>query len=131
MEASSPRAILWSPHETGDAQKSQRPVQPQLESHIAYLDLDVDFEECERQASLILIKKYQRLFRSLFMRYSNVGFKIAPLHERNSFEGLKQAQESISLTEVLKMLKDHLSYSAPISKDDLNVLFRVVQVKNG
>jgi hypothetical protein len=65
------------------------------------------------------------------MRYSNVGFKIAPLHERNSFEGLKQAQESISLTEVLKMLKDHLSYPAPINKDDLNVLFRVVQVKNG
>jgi hypothetical protein len=57
MEASSPRAILWSPHETGDAQKSQRPVQPQLESRIAYLDLDVDFEECERQACLILIKK--------------------------------------------------------------------------
>lgn len=44
------------------------------------------------------------------MKYANHGFKIKTLQERNSFEGLKQQQETISLAEVTKMMREYNIY---------------------
>ena len=49
-----------------------------------------DEEERERDAVNLLMKKYQKLWRFIFTKYANVGFKIKTLQERGSFEGLKQ-----------------------------------------
>lgn len=56
------------------------------------------------------MKKYAKLWRNIFSKYANVGFKVVPLHERGSFEGLKQGQDVITLAEIIKLLKDHNSY---------------------
>ena len=58
-----------------------------------------------------------------------MGFKVIPLHERGSFEGLKQSQETISITDITKMLKDHNAYPSLINKEDLATLFRIINVK--
>jgi hypothetical protein len=36
------------------------------------------------------MKKYARLWRMIFAKYANAGYKVKTLQERGSFEGLKQ-----------------------------------------
>ena len=90
-----------------------------------------DEEDPERDAFNLLMKKYSKMWRLIFNKYVNAGFKIKTLQERNSFEGLKQQQELISLAEVTKMMKDYNLYPQMISKDDLFSLMRLVNMKMG
>lgn len=76
---------------------------------VQWFDLE-DEEDRDRDAFNLLMKKYARLWRLIFMKYANHGFKIKTLQERNSFEGLKQQQETISLAEVTKMMRDYNIY---------------------
>jgi hypothetical protein len=100
-------------------------------SHIWLYDLDCDLEDCDKVAVQLHMRKYAKLWRNIFSKYSNAGFRIAPLHERGSFEGLKQADEQITLPEVTKLLRDHNSYPTIVSRDDLAQLFRLIQIKHG
>jgi len=90
-----------------------------------------DEEDNEREAFNMLLKKYSRLWRLLFNKYANAGFKIKSLQERNSFEGLKQQQELISLAEVTKLMKEYNIYPQIVGKDDLFALMRLVNLKMG
>ena len=49
-----------------------------------------DEEECDQIAANLFMKKHQRLWKSLFLKYANVGYKITPLHERGSFDNLNK-----------------------------------------
>jgi hypothetical protein len=66
------------------------------------------------------MKKYSKLWRTIFSKYANIGFKVIPLHERGSFEGLTKSNESITLAEVTKLVKDHNLFPSLLCKDDLN-----------
>jgi len=46
----------------------------------------------------------------IFAKYANAGYKVKTLQERGSFEGLKQQQETISLAEVTKFMRDFNVY---------------------
>lgn len=85
-----------------------------------------DEEDCDQQAVLLFMKKNQKLWRNLFSKYANIGYKIAPLNERGSFEGLNKQQEHITLAEITKMYKDHDTYPQVLSKDDLTNLVRLI-----
>lgn len=50
-----------------------------------------DEEDSEKLAIDIYMKKSSKLWKNMFTKYANVGFKVIPLHERGSFEGLKQS----------------------------------------
>lgn len=76
------------------------------------------------------MKKTQKLWRNLFSKYANVGYKIVPLHERGSFEGLNKQQENITLAEITKLYKDHDAYPQVLTKEDLVNLMRLVNTKH-
>jgi hypothetical protein len=76
------------------------------------------------------MKKYAKLWRNIFNKYSAAGFKVIPLHERGSFEGLNKANDSVTLAELTKMCKDHHLYPQLLQKDDLTQLYRLVNQKS-
>lgn len=75
------------------------------------------------------MRKYAKLWRNIFSKYANAGYKILPLNERNSFEGLNKASENITLAEIMKMCKDHNLFPSLLSKDDISQIFRFVNLK--
>ena len=76
------------------------------------------------------MKRSQKLWRNLFSKYANIGYKIAPLNERGSFEGMNKQQEHITLAELTKMFKDHDAYPQVLSKEDLTNLVRIINQKD-
>ena len=77
-----PLAILQKGQEGSD-----EPQTPKIYG-VQWFDID-DEEDCDRDAFNFLLKKYTRLWRFLFSKYANAGFKVKTLQERGSFEGLK------------------------------------------
>ena len=82
-----------------------------------WIELD-DEEDVDRQAAHLFMRKYAKLWRNIFSKYANAGYKVLPLNERGSFEGLNKASESITLAEIMKMCKDHNLLPSLLSKDD-------------
>ena len=93
-----------------------------------WIELD-DEEDVDRQAAHLFMRKYAKLWRNIFSKYANAGYKVLPLNDRGSFEGLNKASESITLAEIMKMCKDHNLFPSLLSKDDISQIFRFVNLK--
>jgi len=90
----------------------------------------IDFsceEEREKDAVLLFMKKYKRLFRYLFTKYANTAYSKKIVE----FDALKEKSEIISTAEVTKMLKDHNVESNMLNRDELATLLRLVNARMG
>ena len=66
-------------------------------------------EEFEKGACAEIMKRFSKLWRNLFGKYCNIGHKTKALMDRGNFDGLKNLAETMSLAEMIKLLKDHNS----------------------
>ena len=85
-----------------------------------------DEEDLEKEAMLLMMKKYSKLWRNLYYKYSNSGFNSKNV---TNFDQYNEKSQTISLGEMTKLLKDHNTFSNLISKDELQTLFKQVNVK--
>ena len=82
----------------------------------------VDEEEERDKVSIELqIKKYHKLLRFLFDKYSNTGYVNNNI---KNFEDITKRKSVMHLAEFYKMLKDHGISSRIIKKNDLTNLMR-------
>ena len=89
------------------------------------VDLDLE-EERDKQAVLLLMKKYSKLWRNLFSKYANSCFSTKQI---NNFDQLGDKYNTMNLAEMTKMLRDHDTYPQLISKEQLQCLFRLINTK--
>eukprot|EP01022_Parablepharisma_sp_SALTPOND_P028665 TRINITY_DN71377_c2_g1_i1.p3 TRINITY_DN71377_c2_g1~~TRINITY_DN71377_c2_g1_i1.p3 ORF type:complete len:558 (+),score=149.58 TRINITY_DN71377_c2_g1_i1:4544-6217(+) len=88
----------------------------------------IDFaceEEREKDAVFFFMRKYKRLFRYLFTKYSNSCYSRKVVE----FDALREKAEVITIAEVTKMLKDHNVDSYMLSRDELATILRLVNMK--
>eukprot|EP00826_Nyctotherus_ovalis_P025906 TRINITY_DN2011_c0_g4_i1.p1 TRINITY_DN2011_c0_g4~~TRINITY_DN2011_c0_g4_i1.p1 ORF type:complete len:446 (-),score=147.50 TRINITY_DN2011_c0_g4_i1:1017-2354(-) len=71
------------------------------------------------------MRKYKKLLRYLFAKYSNTGYSNKPLE----FSSLKERAETISIGELTKMVKEHNVVS--LNKDEISAIMRLVNAKQG
>lgn len=82
----------------------------------------VDEEEERDKVSIeLLLKKYHKLLRYLFDKYSNTGYASNNI---KNFEDMTKRKSVIHLAEFYKMLKDHGITSRIIKKNDLSNIMR-------
>lgn len=89
----------------------------------------VDFtseEEREYEAIVAFVRKYRKLLRYLFAKYSNTCYSKKVIE----FDALKQKAQVINLGEVTKMFKEHQVNSSMLSRDELITMMRLVSVKS-
>ena len=70
------------------------------------------------------MKKYSRLWKNLFLKYQNVGFKPRGLNQ--DFDKISSRPQQLSLSEVTKMLKDHGFFPTYVNKEELSTLIRLI-----
>lgn len=75
-------------------------------SRINWFEIE-DEEEPEIEAIHEIMKKFQKLWRNLFQKYSNTMGKNSGLLDKGNFDSIKNLAEVISAGEVTKLLKDH------------------------
>jgi len=92
---------------------------------IKLLNLDEE-EDRDREAMLLVMKKYAKLWKNLYYKYSNSGFSSKNI---KTFDQLNERSQTISLGELTKLLKDHNTFPNLINKDELQTLFRLVNMK--
>jgi len=73
---------------------------------VNWVDVEEE-EEWERSACDEIMRRYSKLWKHLFGKYSNTGHKAKPLMDRGNFDGLRKLAELMSLAEMIKLLKDH------------------------
>lgn len=83
-------------------------------------------EDRDREAMQLAMKKYSKLWKNLYYKYSNSGFN--PKNVSN-FDQYNEKSQTISLGEMTKLLKDHNTFPNLISKEELQTLFRLVNTK--
>jgi hypothetical protein len=76
-----------------------------------------------------LMKKYQKLWRNIFSKYQNVGFK-ATNFKSTSFESLQNSVQCLSLAEITKMLKDHDVVPQLMTKDEVTHMVRLINMNH-
>ena len=64
------------------------------------------------------MKKYSKLWKNLFHKYSN-------------FDQLGQRNQILTYPEMTQLLKDHGMLPVYLTKDELGVLFKLINVKLG
>lgn len=67
------------------------------------------------------MKKYQKLWRNLYYKYSNSGFSSKQI---SNFDQYNEKSQTINVAEMTKLLKDHDCFPKLISKAELSQLFR-------
>ncbi len=87
---------------------------------LQWFDLELDFEDQDKTAIEIYMKKTQKLWHNLFTKYANKGiYRVKTLQDYGVFDGNKRANETISLPEISKLLKDHKVFPKLLQKDDV------------
>ena len=86
-------------------------------------------EEWEKGACAEIMRRFNKLWRHLFGKYSNTGHKTKSLMDRGNFDGLKNLAETISLAEFIKLLKEHYALPALLQRHDVASLFRLVNTR--
>lgn len=86
-------------------------------------------EEWEKGACAEIMRRFSKLLRHLFGKYSNTGHKTKTLMDRGNFDGLKNLAETMSLAEMIKLLKEHYALPALLQKQDVASLFRFVNTR--
>lgn len=92
---------------------------------IKLLNLDEE-EDRDKEAMNLMMKKYGKLWKNLYYKYSNSGYNNKNV---SNFDQYNEKSQTISLGEMTKMLKDHNTFPNLINKDELQALFRMVNSK--
>eukprot|EP01022_Parablepharisma_sp_SALTPOND_P026722 TRINITY_DN64702_c0_g1_i1.p1 TRINITY_DN64702_c0_g1~~TRINITY_DN64702_c0_g1_i1.p1 ORF type:complete len:1094 (+),score=155.90 TRINITY_DN64702_c0_g1_i1:2337-5618(+) len=85
-----------------------------------------DEEDKDCEALKLFIEQHKRVFRYLYNRYANSGFSSKP---KGSFDALKEKLSTISMAEIIKMLKDHSITLRMLSHSELASFIRLVNFK--
>lgn len=80
-------------------------------------------EEWDSISIELLLKKYQKLFKFLYTKYSASGYHTADIR---GFEDIEKRKETLNLAETYKMLKDHGINSRIIPKSNLSSLMQAI-----
>lgn len=96
-----------------------------LEAELTLVDLNEE-EDRDKDAVEACLRKFSKLFRSLFTKYANSGFSSKQL---KNFDDMGQKLLSINVAEITKMLKDHDSIPKLITKETLAQIVRLVNTK--
>lgn len=74
----------------------------------------------------MMMKKYAKLWKNLYYKYSNSGFNSKNV---SNFDQYNERSQTISLGEMTKLLRDHNTFPNLLRKDELQSLFRLVNQK--
>lgn len=83
-------------------------------------------ETSDKEAIEIIMKKHRKLFRHLFSKYANTCYT----KKVKVFESLRTKYEMITQAEFRKMLNDHKVSTNLIGREELNTLFRLINLKD-
>lgn len=81
-------------------------------------------EQRDVDAVKIVAKKYSKLFKYLFSKYANSGYSVKAFRD---FEELNKKLQTITIAEIMKMLRDHYVTNRIISKTKVSEIVRQVQ----
>ncbi len=93
----------------------QQRKEPAVELRIVEDEEDRDYE-----ALKLFIEQHKRVFRYLYNKYANSGFSAKRV---GSFDTLKEKLDTISMAEVIRMLKDHDISLRMLSHSEVPFLF--------
>lgn len=91
---------------------------------IKLLNLEEE-EDREREAVNLIMKKYGKLWKNLYYKYSNSGFNSKNVA---NFDQYSEKSQTISLGEATRLLKDHNTFPGLIDKEELQSLFKLVNM---
>lgn len=74
------------------------------------------------------MKKYQKLWKNLFSKYANTGFTTKVV---SNFDQINEKTHTINYPEVTKLMKDHGMLPQFLTKEELAVFFRLLNLKVG
>ena len=106
-------------------EKLRKAMSKMMAPEIKLLNLDEE-EDRDKEAMLLIMKTYAKLWKNLYYKYSNSGFSSKNV---KTFDQLNERSQTISLGELTKLLKDHNTFPNLINKDELQTLFRLVNMK--
>jgi hypothetical protein len=72
------------------------------------------------------MKRYHKLWRNLFSKYANTGFTTKVV---SNFDQINEKTHTINYVETSKLLKDHGFMPIYLTKEELNVFFRLLNLK--
>jgi len=75
----------------------------------------------------MITKKYSKLFKYLFNKYANSGYSVQAFRD---FEDLNKKLQTITIAEIMKMLRDHHVTNRIIGKSKVSEIIRQVQPNN-
>lgn len=113
-------------HDTSIEQVERRSFKPKA---VTLIDLNEGEEDRDTKPINEVLRKYTRLWKNLFSKYQNIGFTHMKKITAKSFDTLHSQAPTLSLAEITKMLKDHDTLPQLISKDELNTLVRMINMK--
>ena len=94
-------------------------------SRIRWFEIE-DEEEREVEAIHEVMKRFQKLWRNLFQKYSNTMAKNRGLVDKGNFDSIKNLAEVISVGEITKLLKDHDTLPKIVSKEEIAYLIKII-----
>ena len=74
------------------------------------------------------MKKFSRLWKNLFSKYANTGFTTKLL---SNFDQIGMKAQTINYPEATKLLKDHAMLPTYISKEEVQSLVKLINMKDG
>lgn len=85
-----------------------------------------DEEDKDYEALKLFVDQHKRIFRYLYSRYANSGFSSK---QKGSFDALKEKLNTISMAEIIKMLKDHNITYRMLTQSELASFIRLINFK--
>ena len=114
-------------HQKSESKKTDenRFLPGQISNNIALLDLN---DEEDRDIIILkkFIKEYEGFFKDVFKRYCGSTYKA--LHGKN-FEAIKEISDTITVSEIVKMFKQHNVIDKEISKEDIQSIITLMNSK--
>ena len=89
---------------------------------VVLFDYDAE-EQRDVDAIKIVVKKYSKLLKYLFTKYANSGYSVKAF---SNFEELNKKLQTISVAEIMKMLRDHYVTNRIITKAKISEIVRQV-----
>ena len=117
----------YSLHQKSESKKTDenRFLPGQISNNIALLDLN---DEEDRDIIILkkFIKEYEGFFKDVFKRYCGSTYKA--LNGKN-FEAIKEISDTITVSEIVKMFKQHNVIDKEISKEDIQSIITLMNSK--
>jgi hypothetical protein len=120
--------LKYSLHQKNESKKKDdrlRRLPGQVSNNIILLDMN---DEEDRDIIILkkFIKEYEGFFKEVFRRYCGSTYKA--LNGKN-FEAIKEISDTITVSEVVKMFKQHNIIDREISKEDIQSIIALMNSK--